>query len=119
METITWRWGAGMWSIIAPVSTVGVIAVFGWSSLRARRMGLLKNIPSAWGLFTTPSRWVHLFWVMDVPGLTLLAGALALILLPLSLGGGVSAKWVTAPVLTPLFIGVALFPAFAIWEWKW
>lgn len=116
---VGWRWGAGMWSIIAPVCTIGVMAVLGWGSLRAKRMGLMRDIPSAWGLLTSPKRWVHLFWVMDIPGLTFLAGALACILLPLSLGGGSSAAWKTADVLTPLMIGVALLPIFALWEYKW
>jgi SIT family siderophore-iron:H+ symporter-like MFS transporter len=116
---VGWRWGAGMWSIAAPICTLGVIAVFAWGSFRARRLGLMRGIPSAWGLFTSPKRWVHLFWVMDIPGLFFLAAGLALILLPLSLGGGVAAKWRSAECIVPLVIGVLCLPVFALWELKW
>jgi SIT family siderophore-iron:H+ symporter-like MFS transporter len=59
-----------------------------------------------------------MFWVMDLVGLLFLAGALACILLPLTLGGGSAAKWKTAEVITPLIVGVLCLPAFAMWEWK-
>lgn len=108
-----------MWSIVAPVCTLGVIAVFAWGAFRARRLGLMRGIPSAWGLLTSPKRWVHLFWVMDIPGLFFLAAGLALILLPLSLGGGVAAKWRSAECIVPLVIGVLCLPVFALWELRW
>lgn len=108
-----------MWSIVAPVCTLGVIAVFAWGSYKARRLGLMRGIPSAWGLFKSAARWRHLFWVMDIPGLFLLAAGLALILLPLSLGGGTSAKWRSAECIVPLVFGVLCFPLFALWEVKW
>ncbi|BEJ11929.1 hypothetical protein CspHIS471_0203890 [Cutaneotrichosporon sp. HIS471] len=116
---VGWRWGAGMWSIAAPVCTLGVVAVFAWGSFRARRLGLMRGIPSAWGLFTSAKRWKHLFWVMDIPGLFFLAASLALILLPLSLGGGVAAKWRSAQCIVPLVFGVLCLPMFALWELKW
>lgn len=107
-----------MWSIITPVFSLGLIGVFGWGSLKARRAGRMDGIPSAWQLLRSPKRWKHLFWVMDIIGLTLLAGAMALILLPLALGGSSAAKWKTANVIVPLVIGVLFLPLFAIWEWK-
>lgn len=113
-----WRWGAGMWGIIIPVLALGVYAVLFNGTRKAKKQGLLDNVPSAWSLVTSPRRWVHFFWVADLVGLFLLAASLALILLPLSLGGGVAAKWKTASTITPLVIGVLLLPAFAVWESK-
>lgn len=107
-----------MWSFIVPFVALGLISFFAWSSFRAKRAGLMDGIPSAWTLLIRPKQWVHLFWVMDLPGLVFLAGSLALILLPLSLGGGSAAKWRTPDVITPLVIGVLLMPVFAVWEWK-
>lgn len=108
-----------MWAIIIPVASVGLVSVIGHGSLKARRAGLMEGIPSAWNLLRSGRRWKHLFWVMDIPGLTMLAGALACILLPLALGGGSAAKWQTAETIVPLVIGVLLLPLFALWESKY
>lgn len=114
-----WRWGVGMWSIIIPPIALGLYAVFAHGYLKARKAGLIDGIPSAWRLLRSGKAWKHLFWMMDLVGLTLLAGALALILLPLSLGGSSAEAWQTPKVLTPLCIGVLLLPAFAFWEAKY
>lgn len=114
-----WQWGIGMWAIIIPPFAVGLYVVLGRGSLKARRLGLLEGIPSPWALFRSGKHWKHMFWVMDVPGLFLLAAGLALILLPLSLGGSSAAKWRTAGVIVPLVIGVLCLPAFVLWEVKW
>jgi len=113
-----WRWGAGMFSIIIPVLSIGLIAVLLMGALKARKKGLTEGIPSSWKLIKSRRSWIHLFWVMDLVGLLILAFALGLILLPLALGGGSAAKWRTADVITPLVIGVLLLPTFVFWEWK-
>lgn len=107
-----------MWGIIIPVLAMGVYAVLIRGTLKARKQGLLDDVPSAWTLLTTPRRWIHFFWVADVMGLVFLAAALALILLPLSLGGGSAANWKKPNTIVPLVIGVLLIPVFVFWEMK-
>jgi SIT family siderophore-iron:H+ symporter-like MFS transporter len=86
---------------------------------RARRMGVLDGVPTTWQLAKSGRGWAEFFWTGDVIGLILLTGTLALILIPISLGGSVASKWQTAKVITPLVIGVVIFlPAFIVWEAK-
>ncbi|KAH7260965.1 major facilitator superfamily domain-containing protein [Fusarium redolens] len=56
------------------------------------------------------------FRELDVIGVLLLTAALAMTLIPLTLAGGQSAKWKDAGILTPLIIGLILFPIFVIWK---
>jgi SIT family siderophore-iron:H+ symporter-like MFS transporter len=107
-----------MFAIIIPVVAIGLVTVMVMGGMKARRKGLMEGIPSSWRLMKDPKSWVHLFWVMDLIGLILLAFALGLILLPLALGGGSAAKWQTGKVIAPLVVGILLIPTFIIWEWK-
>jgi SIT family siderophore-iron:H+ symporter-like MFS transporter len=104
-----------MFAILVPVFSVSLVAVMLYGTLKARRRGYMKGIPSSWSLLRSRRSWVHLFWTMDIIGLVFLCGALGCILLPLALGGGV-AKGRTPQTLVPLVIGILCLPAFVIWE---
>jgi SIT family siderophore-iron:H+ symporter-like MFS transporter len=59
-----------------------------------------------------------LFWQLDVVGVILLIAVFALILVPLTIAGGVKTEWKTAHVIAPLVVGVLCIPVFILWEKK-
>jgi len=118
VDGIGWRWGAGMWSAIIPFACTGLFGIMAWGHLKAKRRGLLNDVPPSWRLLISGKRWIHLFWVMDLVGLFFLAAAMCLILLPFTLGGGSAAKWRTPNVIVPFVLGVLCIPVFAVWELK-
>lgn len=59
-----------------------------------------------------------IFWYADFIGCLLLAVILGLILVPLTLAGGVSSKWQLGEIIGPLVLGVVLIPGFIFWETK-
>jgi SIT family siderophore-iron:H+ symporter-like MFS transporter len=61
---------------------------------------------------------MELFWLLDVIGIVLLVAFFALILVPLTLAGGVQSKWTEASILAPLIVGVVLVPVFVLWEFR-
>lgn len=86
---------------------------------RARRSGAIADIPTTGALLKKRSLWRDILWKADLIGLFLLSAAIALCLIPLTLGGGTAEKWKTAPVLAPFLIGmVVVVPAFIYWETK-
>lgn len=119
LEVSTWRWGFAMWTIIMPCVALPLFFALYGAEYRSKKKGLLKDIPSTRTIVSTPAYWLDFFWKADIVGLFLLAASWALVLIPLTLGGGTSSKWKTAPVLSPLFVGLCVtFPSFIIWEAK-
>ncbi|TXT07331.1 hypothetical protein VHUM_03051 [Vanrija humicola] len=119
LNTTTWRWGFGIPAIIDPFTTALVFVPLLLGVLRAKRQGHLDHIPTTPQLLSSPKNWLELLIKVDFIGLVLIASSLALILVPLTLGGGNAAKWRTAPVLAPLIVGATVtLPSFIIWEAK-
>jgi MFS transporter, SIT family, siderophore-iron:H+ symporter len=106
----TWRWGIGMWAIVYVVCIVPFITCMVLAERRAHQHSGRK--------FETDSAAVLKSFLrqIDAPGLFLLAGALALILTPISLAGGVTAKWQSANIIAPIVFGFLFIPAFVLWE---
>ncbi|WWC92118.1 uncharacterized protein L201_007072 [Kwoniella dendrophila CBS 6074] len=115
----TWGWGIGMWAIIFPVMTIPLLGSLIEAEWRAKRKGLLNDIPSPLRTLAQPSLWVEIFWQVDIVGLILLAATFGLILVPFTLAGGIGNVWKKAHIIAPLVIGfVVALPAFVIWETK-
>lgn len=120
LNRTSWRWGFGMPAIIDPFTTSLVFVPLLLGLLRAKRQGRLDGIPSTPQLLASPRNWLDLLIKVDFIGLVLISSSLALILVPLTLGGGNAAKWRTAPVLAPLIVGLTTtLPGFIIWEAKY
>lgn len=114
-----WRWGYGIQALVYPVALSPIMFLLGRLILRARRGGAIDDIPTTAALLKKRSMWRDILWKADVIGLFLLSAAIALCLIPLTLGGGTAEKWKTAPVLAPFLIGIVLVvPAFIFWETK-
>jgi SIT family siderophore-iron:H+ symporter-like MFS transporter len=109
LSRTTWQWGVGMWCIIFTVSVTPLIVSLYIADRHARRVSSVVS----------PARrlpWARLFWQLDTPGIILLIASLALLLTPLTIAGGITSEWQTAPVIAPLVIGFLCIPAFVIWQ---
>ncbi|EAW12017.1 putative siderochrome-iron transporter Sit1 [Aspergillus clavatus NRRL 1] len=111
----TWRWGIGMFAIIYPVCTIPLIITLFVGHYKAK-----KSHPDAYKTSRTRLGYAQLardlFWQLDVVGILLLIAFLALILVPFTIAGGITAQWKTAKIIAPLVIGVLCVPAWIYWE---
>lgn len=87
-------------------------------SRKAKKAGTLDAYKSPYQLLGARRLVTNLFWQLDVIGIVLLIALLALILVPLTLAGGVAETWKTAHIIAPLVIGFLCIPAFILWEMK-
>lgn len=133
----TWRWGIGkscvllsfilsssplltllpaMWCIIYPVCALPLIISLTVVSRRARKQGLLDSYTSSFRQLGFSNFIVKLFWLLDVIGIILIIAVFALILVPLTIAGGISTQWGKAHVIAPLVVGFLTIPLFIFWE---
>lgn len=115
-----WSWGIGMWAIIVPVVTVPLLVCFIHMRVRAHKNGSMnqfKNELTDFQQLGFVKYMVSLFWKLDIIGVILMAAVLALILVPLTLAGGVEQEWKKAKIIAPLVIGFCCIPAFVVWEY--
>ncbi|CAO3618017.1 unnamed protein product [Cunninghamella blakesleeana] len=115
----SWGWGIGMWAIIVPAASIPIFISLILSTRRAKKEGKFDNIQST---FSGNSLWentVILFWRLDIIGIFLLAAMLSLLLIPLTIAGGVGSRWNHADVISMLVIGFAIVPVFVVWESKY
>lgn len=121
LTATTWRWGIGMWCIIYSVCTLPLIISLLVVSRSARQRGLLDAYRSPFQALDARDALdfsVKLFHRLDVIGIILLLAVFALILVPLTLAGGLSSEWNEPRTIVPLVFGVLCVPAFVFWELK-
>ena len=119
LTSTTWRWGIGMWCIIYSVCTLPLIISLLVVSRSARKQGLLDAYRSPFQALDARDALdfsVKLFHRLDVVGIILLIGVFALILVPLTLAGGLSSEWNEPRTIVPLVFGVLCVPVFIFWE---
>lgn len=116
LEATTWKWGIGMWCIIYPVCALPLIITLAIVGRRARKAGVLDKYQSPFQQLGMRKLTISLFWTLDVVGIILLIAVFALILVPMTIAGGLSSKWKEAHVIAPLVIGILCIPAFVFWE---
>lgn len=112
----TWHWGIGMWCIIYPVCAMPLIVSLMVVSRRARKQGLLDNYRSSFQVLGLKNFSLELFWLLDIIGIILVIAVFALILVPLTLAGGVATTWQEGHIIAPLVVGIVTIPVFIIWE---
>ena len=118
LGTTTWQWGFGMWAIIYPVCTLPLIVSLMIVSRRAKKQGLLDDYKSSFQILGARNFLFELFYLLDVVGIILLIAVFALILMPLTLAGGITNQWNVPHIIAPLVIGGLCVPAFIVWELK-
>ena len=117
-----WKWGIGMWAFIFPLSCIPFcLCVLHMYYLARKNNDPIKNAFTkdpdvSWMQYFTSV----FFWKLDFIGLLLLILILGLILIPLTLGGGVSDRWKTPGILVPEILGwVLALPLYVLWEYRY
>lgn len=116
-----WSWGIGMWAIIVPVSAIPLLVCYIHMHILARRSGDMdqfKEEQTELRHLGFKNYMISLFWQIDLIGVILMIAVLALILVPLTLAGGVETEWKKAKIIAPLVVGFVCIPLFVIWELK-
>ncbi|KAG2178275.1 hypothetical protein INT44_001425 [Umbelopsis vinacea] len=114
----TWEWGVGMWCIIMPFVCIPIYVALIMARRKAARDGKLVGIVSGSKNLSIQGKLIWFFWQMDVIGVILLTAMLSLILIPLTVAGGVKANWQQPYIIIMLVFGVICIPLFVIWESK-
>lgn len=114
MRAANWQWGIGMWAIIYPICSIPLIVVLILADRRARKRG--SQLPATFSGKGIRQTAIDLFWKLDLLGNLLLSGALAMLLVPLTLAGGESRDWQSARIIAPIVMGFLFVPAFVYWE---
>ena len=88
---------------------------------KAKRYADLVNYGSPYQMLGAKRLLGSLFWQLDVIGIILLIAVFGLVLVPLTLAGGVvgtadTSSWHKAHIIAPLVVGLCLIPAFIVWE---
>ena len=108
-----WRWGFGIWAIVTPVVVVPLILVFLMNERRAAKAGLLDQRPKKG--FSLKGIANYLIEV-DLIGILILAGGMALFLLPLSLYSYQGREWESPMIIAMLVVGLVLLAVFPLYE---
>lgn len=111
-----WRWGYGIFTIIVPVSTLMLVIPYIHGQYLAYRKGTLPPYR-----FRRPGQpWYKALWDLieqsDLIGVTLFAAFLVLLLLPLTLAGGLESKWEKGYIIAMIVVGGCLGFIFLGWE---
>ncbi|PGH13038.1 hypothetical protein AJ79_03875 [Helicocarpus griseus UAMH5409] len=108
-----WRWGYGAFAIITPIITFPLYAVFAWNYNKAKKAGLVPVRESNRTLIQSIKYYCIEF---DILGILLLAGGLALFLLPFSLYSYQADQWRSDMIICMIIFGGLLIIAFALYE---
>ncbi|KAK0471517.1 drug:h+ antiporter [Armillaria novae-zelandiae] len=111
-----WRWGYGMFAILIPTSLAPLIITLVWAERKAKRLGLVPEIP----VEDKPiyKKVFDLALKLDIFGLALIGTSVALILLPLTLADNAKGQWHNPSMIAMVVIGCILFPLIGPWEFK-
>ncbi|OQD63715.1 hypothetical protein PENPOL_c009G03105 [Penicillium polonicum] len=110
-----WRWGFGIFTIIVPVVVAPLCLLFFWNQQKAKKMGLLAPSRGPLTLSTVKQYCIE----VDLIGIILLAGGMALFLLPFSLWSYQKDQWRSAMIICMIVFGGLLLIAFALYERFW
>lgn len=83
---------------------------------RAKKDGTVDHIAGAFRTLGVRRLAIELFWQLDVIGIILMITFLAMILVPLTIAGGLDSQWKKARIIVPLVLGLCCIPAWVIWE---
>jgi len=114
LATISWRWGYGIWAIILPVCFVPLFISLFMNQRRAKKLGY--DLGHAFRGQKPVQVVKNLWFDLDLFGLLLLAAAISLILLPLTLAPNANGQWRNASMIAMLVIGVVILIFFPFWE---
>jgi hypothetical protein len=102
------------WAIVLPVAFLPLAVVLFLNQRKAKRQGTFP-ISEYHGLPAAQAA-KKLWFDLDVPGLLLLAAAICLILIPLTLASRAKGGWANGSIIAMLVIGVVCLAVFPFWE---
>ncbi|KAG9310268.1 MFS general substrate transporter [Chiua virens] len=127
IEHVGWRWGYAMFAILVPVSLCPLIITLLWAEYKTKKLGLIETVdilddPRDVTNRTNSSddtllhRLRRMAEQLDLVGLILLATAISLILLPLTLSQTIKGQWKNGSVISMLVIGIVVLFIFIYWD---
>lgn len=128
LDSIGWRWGYIMFSILVPISLAPLIITLLWAERKAKILALLdspkprsRSISSQRSLRhgSMIARLLRSAEQLDLIGLTLLGFAVALTLLPLTISKNVNGGWKNGSIIAMFVMGIVLLVMFAVWDLRY
>jgi MFS family permease len=110
-----WRWGFGIFAIVVPVVVAPLTILFLYNQRKAQKQGLIEHIH----ISLRPQALKRYAIEVDLLGIIILAGGMALFLLPFSLYSYQSDKFRSPMIICMITFGGALLILFAFWERFW
>ncbi|KAK2802390.1 MFS siderochrome iron transporter 1 [Emmonsiellopsis sp. PD_5] len=107
------RWGYGAFAIITPAVTLPLWALFAYNYNKAKKAGLVSEEKSNRTFMESAK---YYFIEFDVIGILLLAGGLALFLLPFSLYSYQADQWRSSMIICMIIFGGLLIIGFGFYE---
>lgn len=83
---------------------------------RAKKDGAFDTLQRPFQILGPRRFFQELFWHLDVVGIILIIALLALILVPLTIAGGITSQWQQGKIIAPLVVGVVCIPIWVVWE---
>ncbi|KAI9172622.1 Major facilitator superfamily domain, general substrate transporter [Paramyrothecium foliicola] len=109
---IGWRWGFAIWTIVTPAVVLPLVILSLWNQRKARKQGLLEgtNRPITFRSI------LDLCIEIDLVGIILLTGGMALFLLPFSIWSYQAQEWRSPMIICMIIFGAVLLVVFVLWE---
>ncbi|TDZ48365.1 MFS siderochrome iron transporter 1 [Colletotrichum trifolii] len=111
---IGWRWGLGMWAIVAPVVIGPLVGLFLWNQHKARVMGVIESRGSIRNFSLAKAKKFAI--EVDALGILILAAGMALFLLPFNIYSYQTEGWRSPMIIAMVVVGFCLIIAFVMWE---
>ena len=110
----TWRWGYGLWAIVLPAAFMPLAISLAINLRKAHQRGIVP--PRPWQDVGVLAGLKNVWFELDVMGLLLLAAAISLIVLPLTLAATASGGWQNGSIIAMIVVGCVCLVAFPCWE---
>lgn len=107
------RWGFGTFAIVVPAMSLPLYALFTWNYRKAKKAGLTPEEKSSRSFHEALKFY---FIEFDIIGLFLIAGGLALFLLPFSLYSYQKEQWRSPMIIAMIVVGICMIIAFGFYE---
>ncbi|KAF2453695.1 major facilitator superfamily domain-containing protein [Lineolata rhizophorae] len=111
-----WRWGFGIFAIVTPAVTLPLWGLLAWNHNKAKKLGIIHRRNSGRTFLQSVKYYAIEF---DLFGLILIAGGLALFLLPFSLYTYQGEGWRAPMIICMIIFGGLLLIGFGLWEKYW
>ncbi|KAL2205188.1 siderochrome-iron transporter [Sarocladium strictum] len=107
VDGIGWRWGIGMFAILMPFGASFLITTLLYYQARTKKMGLVvSKRPTVYEFCSQ----------IDLGGIVLFSGGLAMLLLPLTLAATSPSRWNTPYIIALIVVGALFLIALPFYE---